>query len=128
MKEEYDINYLFEVSKYNYLRYMSYKNNLPFQENREYEKILKARYSKSIRIKRRLIYLLSHYKYIWFCTFTFDDHYITKSTRTKRDLIKSVIDQKDFKYILNIDYGKTTEREHYHCILATNEDLDLNLH
>lgn len=46
--------------------------------------------------------------------------------RTKRDLIKSVINTHDFKYILNIDYGKSTEREHYHCIISTNLNFNVN--
>lgn len=99
---------------------------MPFTINKEYEKILQARYQKVGRIKKRLVYLLSRYKYIWFCTFTFDNYYINKCDRTKRDLIKSVINTHDFKYILNIDYGKTTEREHYHCIIATDIDFNVN--
>ena len=73
-----------------------------------------------------MIYLLSHCNYIWFCTFTFSDNYINKCDRTKRDLIKSVLNTHDFKYILNIDYGKKTEREHYHCIIGTDIDFNVN--
>ena len=126
--KEYEIELLDNVIRYNHYRYLCYQEGLSFTPNEEYEKILKARYEKVSRIKRRLIYLLSRHKYIWFCTFTFDNKYINKSTRTKRDLIKSVINTKDFKYILNIDYGKTTEREHYHCIIGTNEDIDVDLY
>ena len=125
-EKDYDIDYLLKISEYNRLKYESFKNGLAFEVNNEYERILKARYNKVGRIKRRLIYLFSRYNYIWFCTFTFNDNYINKSSRTKRDLIKKCISQSDFKYILNIDYGKRTEREHYHCILATNKDININ--
>lgn len=125
-EKDYDIDYLLKISEYNRLKYESFKNGLVFEINDEYERILKARYNKVARIKRRLIYLFSRYNYIWFCTFTFNDNYINKSSRTKRDLIKRCISQSDFKYILNIDYGKRTEREHYHCILATNKDININ--
>lgn len=125
-EKDYDIDYLLKISEYNRLKYESFKNGLVFEINNEYERILKARYNKVARIKRRLIYLFSRYNYIWFCTFTFNDNYINKSSRTKRDLIKKCISQSDFKYILNIDYGKRTEREHYHCILATNKDININ--
>ena len=124
--KEYDATFLSKVIEYNHLKYISFKDNLPFEINKEYERILCARYQKCHRIKRKLIYLLSRYNYIWFCTFTFDNYYINKCDRTKRDLIKSVLKTHDFKFILNIDYGKTTEREHYHCILATNLDIDVN--
>lgn len=124
--KDYDIQLLTDVINYNHLRYYCYKNSLPFELNSYYEKILKARYSKSSRIQRRFFYLLTRYSYIWFCTFTFDNNYINKSTRTKRDLIKNVINSYDFKYILNVDYGKSTEREHYHCLIGTNYDMDLD--
>lgn len=126
MIKEYDTDLLSSVIQYNHNKYLCLKEGLTYKINEDYERILNARYSKVGRIKRRLIYLLTFSKYIWFCTFTFDNYYIDKCTRTKRDLIKKCIDTHDFKFILNIDYGKTTEREHYHCIIGTNEDIDLN--
>lgn len=123
---DYDIDLLTKVIEYNHKRYLAFKNNQEFIKNPEYEKILNARCCKVGRIKRRLIYLLSRYKHIWFVTFTFNNNYINKSNRTKKDLIKEVINSHDFKYILNNDYGKKTEREHYHCIIATNLDMDIN--
>ena len=122
----YDSNLLIKVLEYNRDRFSSLFNGHYVPINKEYERILKARYQKSSRIKRRMVYLFSRYKYIWFCTFTFSNKYINKSLRTKRDLIKDVISLNDFKYILNVDYGKSTQREHYHCILATNDDIDIN--
>lgn len=123
---ETDIQLLTDVINYNHDRYIAFKNNLIFEENKDFERILSARYMKVSRVKKHLIYLLCRFRYIWFCTFTFDDYYINKCDRTKRDLIKNVINSRDFKYILNVDYGKKTEREHYHCIIATNDSLDLN--
>ena len=122
----YDGDLLVKVLEYNRDRYQSFTNGHYVPINKDYERILKARYQKSSRIKRRMVYLFSRYKYIWFCTFTFSKKYINKSTRTKRDLIKSCIDIEDFKFILNIDYGKSTQREHYHCILATNKNININ--
>ena len=125
-EKEFDVNLLAKVITYNKQKYFAFKNNLPFTLNLDYEKILKARYQKASRIRKRLVYLLSRYKNIWFVTFTFDDEHIKRCDRTKRDLIKMVLNTHDFKYMLNIDYGKKKEREHYHCILATNLDLDVN--
>ena len=123
---DYEIELLKKVIEYNKIKYFCFQEGISFEINEEYEKILNARYCKVSRIKKRLLYLFIRYKYIWFCTFTFDNYYIDKCTRTKRDLIKKVIDTHDFKYILNIDYGKQSEREHYHCIIATNEDFNVN--
>lgn len=113
-----------DVALYNHLK----RNGLVLEKNKKYESILCSRYNKISRIKRRLIYLLTNFDYIWFITFTFDDYYINKCDRTKRDLIKSSLFGYDFKYILNVDYGSKTEREHYHCILATNYNFNLDDH
>ena len=123
---DYDIDLLNELINYNHKRYISFKDHIPFEENKDYERKLKSRYQKCSRIKKRFVYLLTRFDYIWFITFTFDNYYINKTDRTKRDLMKSVLNTHDFKYMLNIDYGKKTEREHYHCILATNIDFNVN--
>lgn len=125
-QKEYDVEFLTKVIDYNQRKYFAFKNDLPFTLNLDYERILKARYQKNSRIKKRLVYLLSRFENIWFITFTFNNNYINRSTRTKRDLMKMVLNTHDFKYMLNIDYGKKNEREHYHCILATNLDIDVN--
>lgn len=125
-EKDYDIEFLTKVIEYNHEKYLSFREGVYLEPIKEYEKVLKARYQKCSRIKRRFVYLLTRSDYVWFCTFTFDNYYIDKSDRTKRDLIKSVIDTHDFKFILNIDYGKKTEREHYHCIIGTSIDFDVN--
>lgn len=123
---DYNEKLLNELICYNRNRFLAFRNHLPFEYNKDYEKLLNARIQKVGRIKKRLLYLLLRYDYVWFCTFTFSDKYINKSERTKRDIIKQLLNAHDFKYILNIDYGKTTQRQHFHCILATNIDMDVN--
>lgn len=123
---DYNENLLKELIAYNKKRYYAFKSGSDFKMDSTFEKLLNARIQKVGRIKKRLLYLLIRYNYIWFCTFTFNDNYINKSERTKRDKIKQVLNTHDFKYILNIDYGKNTQRQHFHCILATNIDMDIN--
>lgn len=123
---DYNERLLNDLIEYNKKRFLAFKNDLPFESNSTYEKLLNARIQKVGRIKKRLLFLLVRYEYIWFCTFTFNDKYIIKTERTKRDLIKSVLNTYDFKYILNIDYGKQNQRQHFHCILATNTNIDVN--
>lgn len=123
---DYNEKLLNELINYNKNRFFAFRNHLPFEYNKDYEKLLNARIQKVGRIKKRLLYLLLRYNYVWFCTFTFSAKYINKSERTKRDIIKQYLNSHDFKYILNIDYGKTTQRQHFHCILATNIDMDVN--
>lgn len=123
---DYNEKLLNDLIQYNKKRFIAFKEQKPFEYDHNFEKLLNARIQKVGRIKKRLLYLLIRYKYIWFCTFTFNNNYINKCERTKRDLIKSVLNTHDFKYILNIDYGKNTQRQHFHCIIATDIDMDLN--
>lgn len=123
---DYNEKLLNELIDYNKKRFYAFKEQKPFEYDPQFEKLLNARIQKVGRIKKRLLYLLIRYKYIWFCTFTFNNNYINKCERTKRDLIKSVLNTHDFKYILNIDYGKNTQRQHFHCIIASDIDMDLN--
>ena len=70
-EENIDIEFMNKVIQYNHERYISFKQGLPFEENKEFEKVLNSRYQKVSRIKKRLFFLLTHYSYIWFCTCTF---------------------------------------------------------
>lgn len=123
-----DNELLKNIIEYNKHRFYNFTQGVVESPNLEYERILKSRYNKVSRIKKHLIYLLSHKKYNYFLTFTFDDYYINKCDRTKRDLIKNVLSKiDDSLYILNIDYGKKNEREHFHCIFGTDNNSDINV-
>lgn len=130
MENDIDNELLYNIINYNKSRKNYFRNNgtlSTFFSNVDYERILSARYMKVSRVKKKLVYLMTRFDYIWFCTFTFDNYYINKCDRTKRDLIKKVLGLvPDNHYILNVDYGSKTEREHYHCIVGTNYSYDLN--
>lgn len=130
MNDNIDYVLLNDLIEYNKYRRYCFINNIDFVPDLNLERKLKARYMKVSRIKKRLIYLLTRYDFIYFVTFTFDDKLINRCDRTKRDLIKSSLLSFDehIKFILNIDYGKKTEREHYHCICATNNGSCLGTH
>lgn len=115
------------IITYNRCKRNAFYHYQEYPHNLEYDRILKARYNKVSRVRKRLIYLLYHNQYNYFITFTFDNNYINKCDRTKRDLIKDSLNSfcSDCNYILNIDFGSKNEREHYHCILGTNEDFNL---
>ena len=122
-----DENFLNHIIEYNKKRKEAFKNGLQFEEDIEIERKLKARYNKVSRIKQHFIYMVMKKNNLYFLTFTFDDKYINKCDRTKKDLIKNLLKEIDFNsyFILNVDYGSQTERQHYHCIFGTNKDLDL---
>lgn len=111
------------LKDYNYRR----KRNIDFIKDKKLESLLCSRYNKVSRIKQHFVYMIMKKKNIYFLTFTFDDKYINKCDRTKKDLIKNLLNEIDSCsfYILNVDYGSKTERQHYHCIYGTNKDLNL---
>lgn len=127
MDEIIDTTFLNDIIDYNRKRKEAFKNGLQFDEDIEIERKLKARYNKVSRIKQHFIYMIMKKKNLYFLTFTFDDKYLKKCDRTKKDLIKKLLKEIDFNsyIILNVDYGSQTERQHYHCIFGTNKDLDL---
>lgn len=101
-----------------------YKNGIDIELPKYVKNILNARYNKVRRIKEHFLYIINRRKYVFFLTFTFNEKYINKCDRTKKDLIKSCLnDIDDSLYILNVDYGDKNERQHYHCILGTDFDF-----
>lgn len=84
---------------------------------------------KVSRVKKRLVWLLCRYKYVYFVTFTFDNKRLNQKEETRRKLIKKTLEKiQGAKWILNIDFGSKNEREHYHCIVGLNNfELDGDL-
>lgn len=122
MNDYIDFDFLSKIKQYNKLRRF---NSIPL--NIDYERILKSRYNKISRIKKRFIYLYLRKKYTYFLTFTLDNELFKKCERTKRDTIKDCLNKFDSKsfYILNVDYGSQTDRQHFHCIYGTNNSSNL---
>jgi hypothetical protein len=54
-----------------------------------------------------------------FATLTFNDNYLSKTKRTRRNYEKNYLEQYS-GYIANIDYGTLNEREHYHALIFIN--------
>ena len=130
MNDLINLSLEYDLIEYSKQRNIAFRNYKKFNHIEKYDKILNARYCKISRIKKRFVYLVSNYSFIYFCTFTFDNDYIDKCDRTKRDLIKfSLLSfDSDIKYIINVDYGSKKEREHYHGIIATNNTGNLRKH
>ncbi len=124
-----DNNLMQQLIEYNHNKYLDFKEGVVSDKVLEFERILCARYMKVSRVKKRLVWLLSRFKYVYFVTFTFDNKRLNQKEETRRKLIKKTLEQiQGAKWILNIDYGSKTEREHYHCIVGLNNlDLDGDL-
>lgn len=130
MLDENFIVVLNEVTNYLQYRKNCFNNRVEYTPNSDYDKIINARYCKISRIKKRLLYLFSHRKYIYFVTFTFDDELLLKCDRTKLDKIKHSLKSfsDDILIIMNRDFGKLNDREHFHCIVGTDSENDLIKH
>ena len=121
------IESLIEYNKYSRF---CFENGITFEKDKKLQSILNSRYQKIGRIKSHFIWLFHNKKYIYFLTFTFSDKNIGKSDRTRKDYIKKSLYSfdKNIYFILNIDYGKNTERLHYHALVGTDVPLDLKTH
>ena len=70
------------------------------------------------RLKKRIERYLLNGECIWL-TLTFTDDTLAKtSEETRRRYVARFLKTQSNCYIANIDYGKTTEREHYHAVVV----------
>lgn len=113
---EYNLNYIFSETKEEI-----FKNNFGEQftekEIKDYIKRLNNIYSKRYRIRKKLL----KWKEIYFITLTLDNENINKANRTIYDKIKKIFKEKN--YIAVEDYGKTTNRKHYHVMVDEKTEL-----
>ena len=72
------------------------------------------------RLKDRIERYLSMGCCIWL-TLTFTDAVLSKTTEeTRKRYVARFLKSQSPYYIANIDYGSTTEREHYHAVVMTD--------
>lgn len=130
MLEENEVELLNEIREYLKYRKKCFNDRIQYIPNVDYDKIINARYCKISRIKKRLLYMFTHRKYIYFVTFTFDNETITKCDRTKLDSIKNSLKSfsSDILIIMNRDFGKRNDREHFHCLVGTDNNSDILQH
>lgn len=69
----------------------------------------------------------NHYKNynIIFGTLTFSDRVLEKTSKeTRRQYVSRFLAKNCESYIANIDYGKRNEREHYHFVALSKEEIE----
>lgn len=88
----------------------------------ECERARKCRDEQRKKIEDHIRYLVLNAERLgydlYFGTWTFTDEALQLKARTRRECIAGLLKATCADYILNIDYGKTTDREHYHGIIA----------
>lgn len=119
-------------SQYSADRKQSYQNGTleEFQQSiagnytlEECERIRRARYQQIKKVKEHLLYWINKAietnKYeLFFGTFTFTDDALSLRPITRREGISRLLSKVSEDFIMNIDYGKTTDREHYHAVVV----------
>ena len=83
------------------------------------ERIRKCYKEQREKVESHLAYLFNKTNYdLYFITFTFSDIALNGTTQeTRKQNIRRLLTRAE-DYILNIDYGTNTNREHYHSIVA----------
>lgn len=61
---------------------------------------------------------------IFFMTFTFNNETMQLKPNTRRQIIHRMLNANCEDYIANIDFGDTTEREHYHAVIVPKMPLN----
>lgn len=83
-------------------------------------KIIESDRSRHKRLKNRIKHMLDKGQCI-FLTLTFRDDVLNNtSPRTRCLYVKRFLKSLSTDYVANIDYGKKTEREHYHAVILAD--------
>lgn len=93
--------------------------DMDFDEVIECERIRNNAMRQRNKIEDHLAFLMKGNWTLLFLTLTFsDDCLATTTPATRRTTIRRLLADFCDDYILNIDYGRENEREHYHAIVA----------
>jgi len=92
-------------------------NNVSSSDLEEAHKVNYASYKRVKRLKERIERYLTMGECIWL-TLTFTDDILAKTNQeTRRKYVSRFLKSQSASYVANIDYGKQTEREHYHALV-----------
>lgn len=104
--------------------FLSIVDSIDVKIIKQCEKLFNAHRRKSQRLRVRIDNLLLND--CLFLTLTFTNEVLSNTnTLTRRKYVSRFLKSFNVPYIANIDFGKLTEREHYHAILQLPR-LDLN--
>lgn len=121
----------------NYFKTKDYENFKDIMSYEDFKKALRIKNRKQGRRKRcykklepiinlyeELFYEKGIYCNIVFGTCTFDNNSMSWKEETRTKKVNKWIKEHFIIALANIDYGKTTEREHHHFIGLTFEELE----
>lgn len=100
------------------LEYFDLLNSYDYKDIEEARKINKASYNRVKRLRNKIDNMLTSGPCVW-CTFTFRNDVLDSTNEdTRKRYVKRFLKCLNCPYIANIDYGDTTEREHYHALVS----------
>lgn len=111
-------------NKYNNIDYIAYKKLLDrvgFDDIKRCERLLHNRYVRKSRIYKMIDWMLQNGKVCYFCTFTLDENHVNCDLKYLRKVLTQSLISLETWYVGNVDYGDTTNRLHFHCIVMENE-------
>lgn len=101
-------------------KYIELSNDIGTINLDQCHKIDHNKYKRTTRLRNRVSSLIESGQ-AYFITLTFrDDVLESTSEDTRRQFVRRFLKEQSSEYVANIDYGKTTEREHYHAITNCN--------
>lgn len=98
----------------------------------DYRRTLKEYNAYRSRVKRRNEYIssmidtfcTSSYNSLYLASFTFTDDVLSNTSgSTRKKYISDFLKDNTLDYFACIDFGKKTQREHYHALLVTDEPM-----
>ena len=105
-------------------QFVALVNEYGYQFINEARKINQASYKCVDRLKERIKRYLEMGQCIWL-TLTFSqDVMANTSVETRRKYVQRYLKSQSDYYLANIDFGKNTQREHYHAIVVS-DNLDI---
>lgn len=89
-----------------------------YKDINEARKINKASYQRIKRLRDKIDNMISSGPCVW-CTLTFRNDVLESTNEdTRKQYVRKFLKCLKCAYIANIDYGTTTEREHYHALVS----------
>lgn len=96
-----------------------------YKEYIEAEKINKARYLRTKRLRLKISNILKECNTCIFLTLTFNDKILENTTaKTRREYVKKYLETSGAPYVANIDFGSKNGREHYHAVVGDFVSLE----
>lgn len=105
---------------------ISYHKIMNYKTDYKYKDFTRAQETKKARLLSRIKKMLKANDNVYFLTFTFTNKTLEKTkAETRKRIIKRFLNEQANEYILNIDFGKEREREHYHAIASAKDKIFL---